>query len=49
MIIIIIIIIIMIAKDAEKNEILNLYGIFNSGTLGGSRHILLSLLSRMIL
>uniref|UniRef100_A0A1X7SW68 Uncharacterized protein n=1 Tax=Amphimedon queenslandica TaxID=400682 RepID=A0A1X7SW68_AMPQE len=36
-------------KYAEKNEILNLYGILNSGTLGGSRHILLSLLSRMIL
>uniref|UniRef100_A0A1X7SIF8 Uncharacterized protein n=1 Tax=Amphimedon queenslandica TaxID=400682 RepID=A0A1X7SIF8_AMPQE len=36
-------------KDVEKNEILNLYGTFNSGTLGGSRHTLLSLLSRMIL
>ena len=36
-------------KYSEKEEILNLYGIFNSGTLGGSRHVLLSLLSRMIL
>ena len=36
-------------KDSEKEEILNLYGVFNSGTLGGSRHVLLSLLSRIIL
>uniref|UniRef100_A0A1X7SXM1 Uncharacterized protein n=1 Tax=Amphimedon queenslandica TaxID=400682 RepID=A0A1X7SXM1_AMPQE len=36
-------------KDAEKNIISNLYGIFNSGTLGGSRHALLTLLSHMIL
>ena len=36
-------------KDSEKEEVLNLYGVFNSGTLGGSRHVLLSLLSRMIL
>ena len=36
-------------KDSEKEENLNLYGIFNSGTLGASRHHLLSLLSRIIL
>ena len=36
-------------KDPEKEEVLNLYGLFNSGTLGGSRHVLLSLLSRMVL
>lgn len=34
-------------KNEEK--VLNLYGIFNSGVMGGSRHAMLSLLSRMIL
>ena len=36
-------------KEREKEQVLNLYGIFNSGVIGGSRHVLLSLLSHMIL
>ena len=33
----------------NKEEILNLYGIFNSGVMGGSRHVMLSLFSRILL
>ena len=33
----------------NEEEVLNLYGIFNSGIMGGSRHVMLSLLSRILL
>ena len=33
----------------NKEEVLNLYGIFNSGIMGGSRHVMLSLFSRILL
>ena len=33
----------------NKEEVLNLYGIFNSGAIGGSRHVMLSLFSRIML
>ena len=33
----------------NKEEVLNLYDIFNSGIMGGSRHVMLSLLSRILL
>ena len=33
----------------NEEEVLNLYGIFNSGIMGGSRHVMLSLFSRIVL
>ena len=33
----------------NEEEVLNLYGIFNSGIMGGSRHVMLSLFSRILL
>ena len=33
----------------NKEEVFNLYGIFNSGVMGGSRHVMLSLFSRILL
>ena len=35
--------------DFKNKEVLNLYDIFNSGIMGGSRHVMLSLLSRILL
>ena len=36
-------------KPEEIHEIFNLYGVFNSGAIGGSRHVMLTLLSRIVL
>ena len=33
----------------NEEEVFNLYGVFNSGIMGGSRHIMLALLSRIML
>ena len=33
----------------NKEEVFNLYGVFNSGIIGGSRHVMLSLLSHILL
>ena len=32
-----------------QEEVFNLYGLFNSGILGGSRHVMLALFSRILL
>ena len=32
-----------------QDEVFNLYGVFNSGIMGGSRHVMLSLFSRILL